>query len=339
MNMNFLPILTLSLLISSPLQAGKLYRWIDDQGKIFYSDKVPPTEVQHKLDTLNEQGIVVERVGAAKTKEELAREAELEKRRQEQQQLIEEQEKADRVLLRTFRTEDDIIMARNGKLASIDAKLQIVRGNIRRQKSQLAELQLAAADMERAGQTVSPNQLKEIENTRNQINSDYQGIIAQEELKQQIREKYAADLARFRELRNLKPDQGVVPEKADSPNSMLDTLVTCSIDCDERWQKAETYVREHATTRMQLLGRNIIMTHPPIKDQDISLTVSRIKREGSTEEFFLDIQCKDSTPGEEHCKSSAVQEIRKGFRALGQGTPTPAESKSQGGGEAKNASP
>lgn len=319
MNIKLLSILGLSLLIAAPLQAGKLYRWVDDQGKVFYSDKVPPTEVQHKLDTLNQQGVVVDRVDAAKTKEDLAREAELEKRRIEQQQLIEEQKKADRVLLRTFRTEDDIFMARNGKLASIDAKIQIVRGNIRRQKTQLAELQLAAANMERAGQAIATNQLKEIENIRNQINGDYQGIIAQEELKQQIREKYAADLARFRELRNLKPEEGVVPERADSPYSLLDTLVTCSNACDELWQKAETYVREHATTRMQLLGKSIIMTQPPIKDQDISLTVSRIKREGSIEEFFLDIQCKDNTLGDEFCKSAAIQEIRKGFRGLGQG--------------------
>ncbi|MBU0500110.1 MAG: DUF4124 domain-containing protein [Gammaproteobacteria bacterium] len=319
MNMKLLPILAISLLVCPPLQAAKLYRWVDDQGKVFYSDKVPPSEVQHKLDTLNQQGVVVERTEAAKTKEELAREAELEKRRLEQQHLIEEQKKADRVLLRTFRAEDDIFMARNGKLASIDAKIQIVRGNIRRQKIRLAELQFAAASMERAGQAVSSNQLQEIENIRNQINNDYQGIISQEELKQQIREKYASDLARFRELRNLRPEQGVVPERSDSPYSLLDTLVACSSACDELWQKAELYVREHASTRMQLLGRSIIMTHPPIKDQDISLTVSRIKREGAIEEFFLDIQCKDNTLGDEFCKSATVQEIRKGFRGLGQG--------------------
>ncbi len=306
----------LSLLVVMSASAGKLYRWVDDDGKVHYSDKIPPSQAKHERKALSKEGVVIEKVGAAKTKEEIAREEELAKRRAEQKRLAEEQKKADQVLLRTFRSEDDIIMARNGKLSSIDAKISIIRGNIRRQKYRLAEMQSNAADMERSGRKVSKNLLKQIDTARQQIRGDYQGIINQEQQKQQIREKYAADLARFRELKNLRGDAQVDEEQQASHHSLLDTLVVCQRDCDALWQKAEQYVRDHATTSMQLLGSQIIMTRSPTKDTDVSFTVSRIKKKDGVEELFLDVQCKDTTKGDAYCGTPEVQRVRKGFRGL-----------------------
>jgi hypothetical protein len=312
---NTLTILMLVLFIIPAVSAKKLYRWEDENGKVFYSDKVPPDQAKHERKALNKDGLVLERIGAAKTKEEIERDLELEKRRAEQKKLAEEQKKSDHVLLRTFRSEDDIIMARNGKLSSIDAKILLVRGSIRRLKSRLAEMQSSAANLERAGESVPNNMFKQIERSRMQIKNYYQEIISQEQQKQKIREGYAIDLSRFRILHNLTDEQPVVSEEGKSTNSLLETLVVCTQNCDALWEKAENYVRKHTTTRMQLLGNQIIMTRTPMSDIDISLAVSRMIK-GPREEFFLDVQCKETTPGEALCASPKVQKIRTGFRSL-----------------------
>ncbi|MEJ1397702.1 MAG: DUF4124 domain-containing protein, partial [Candidatus Sedimenticola sp. (ex Thyasira tokunagai)] len=107
--------------------AGRLYRWVDDQGKVHYSDHVPTEHSRSARSQLDERGLEVKRTEAAKSAKEIAREKELKKLREEQQRLIERQRAKDQVLLRTFRTEDDILMARNGKLTSIDTMIMIIR--------------------------------------------------------------------------------------------------------------------------------------------------------------------------------------------------------------------
>ena len=71
----------------------------------------------------------------------------------------------------------------------------------------------------------------------------------------------------------------------------------------------------HATTRMQLLASSIIMTATPLKDDDISITVSRIEVAGEPgAQLFMDLQCKDSPRGRDLCETERVDEIRAGFR-------------------------
>jgi hypothetical protein len=192
-------------------------------------------------------------------------------------------------------------------------------------------MQLSAANLERAGKPVPADMFEQIEAARQQINSFYQSIISQEEQKQQLREKYAADLARFRELNNLKSELGPAEEAraGGGGNSMLDSLVLCVKDCDELWRNAEGYVRAHATTPMQLLGKQIIMTRLPVAEEDISLAVSRIQRGGGIEELFIDVQCKDSTIGDGLCRGEVVQKIIAGFKELS-GEPAASESQPAG---------
>ncbi len=317
--------LLLLALLSTNTQA-KTYRWVDADGRVHYSDRVPPEAVERERSRLDSRGLVVEKVERAKTAEELAREAELERLRLEEQRLIEEQRKKDRVLLRTFRSEDDILMTRDGKLTTIDASIQIIRSNIRRLKLKLAEMQKNAANLEREGKKISANYLKEIENTRQQLKGYYTAIIRKEQSKEAIRQQYAADLQRFQELKNLRPRERD-REQEQNGHSLLETVVHCNDEarCNRAWELAEAYVRKHATTRLQMLADSIIMTGAALKDNDISITVSRIRnKEQPGARLFMDLQCKESPRGRDFCETEAVNRIRSGFREFlgsGQGVP------------------
>lgn len=310
-------LIALTLLFAFPLQAGKIYRWVDQEGKVHLSDRVPSEHVKRARSQLSETGREVDRVERAKTAEEIARDKELEKLRAEQQRLIEQQRAKDQVLLRTFRTEDDLLMARNGKLAAIDSNIQVIRGNIRRMKTRLDEMQQTAASMERQGQRLSSNLLKDIENTRHQLRDSYTTIIQKEQEKEAIRDQAANDLTRFRSLKNLREENANPELEQVSRSVLLETVFVCQDDpdCDRAWIRVEEYVREHATTRLQMLSDVIIMTATPLLDNDISLTASRIEypdRPGA--ELFMDLQCKPTALGIEHCRTEAVEKIRRGFR-------------------------
>lgn len=310
-------IMGLILLIGAQSASARLYRWVDAEGNVHYSDKVPPQHSRNARSELSGQGIVVKETERAKTDEEIVKEKELIKLRAEQQKLIELQKAKDRVLLRTFKTEDDILMARNGKLVAIDAHIQITRSNIRRLKERLADMQKNAASLERQGKSISLNLLKDIEQSRKLLKDSYASIIHKEQEKELIRQKHADDLDRFRALKNLS----IQEEKSLSQQdiySLLDTVVPCEDkgSCDTAWQKAEKYVRKHATTRLQMLSDVIVMTGIPIKDDDISITASRIPRKGepNAADLFMDLQCKNSPRGIDLCDTKEVKAIRSGFR-------------------------
>lgn len=311
-------LLALLLTAASTDLTARTYRWTDEQGNVYYSDRVPPEHVKSARTQLNDRGIETRHIEAAKSEEELAREAELRRLRAEEQRLIAEQRERDQVLIRTFRNEDDIQMAMNGKLVSIDTSIQIDRTNIHRLKLKLAGMQKQAADTERQGHTVSGNYLKEIESTRKALKDAHANIIRKEQHKEQIRDKHNADLQRFRELKNLlTPAESAEEQNRKHHNTLLETVVICEDEpqCDALWKRAESYVRQHATTRLQLLADSIIMTAAPLKDNDITIAVSRIvDADVPGARLFLDLQCKDSPRGKDFCITPEIEQIRIGFR-------------------------
>ncbi len=312
--------LTITLL-SPTAEAGKLYRWVDEAGKVHYSDKVPNNAVEQARSQLNEHGVEVDRVDAALTPEERAKEAELERLRAEQERLVAKHKEEDRVLLRTFRSEDDIIMSMNGKLTSLDVIIQIDHSNAKRTKLKLSELQGIAANQERQGKKVADSLLKEIDGSRQQLQEIYQNILRREQDKKDIRKKSEADLKRFRTLKKL--DQTVPPKVAAAKYkaTLLETVVVCTdqSSCNALWTKAEQYLRKHATTPLDLLGDTVMMSKPPRVSDDVSITISRIARKNENDTLiFLDLQCKPSPEGKDFCASEKVSQIRSGFRgALG----------------------
>ena len=55
----------LLLLLCSTVASASLYRWIDDNGKVYFSDKVPPAMSQKRHTSLNRFGITSEKVSSS----------------------------------------------------------------------------------------------------------------------------------------------------------------------------------------------------------------------------------------------------------------------------------
>lgn len=309
--------------VCAPSSGKRLYRWVDEDGTVHYTDRIPPSAVDQGRTELSKEGVHIKSVPPAKSPEAVAQQAELERLRREQKELIEKQQAADRVLLQSFRSEDDIIMARDGKIAAIDVMIEVTRNNVGRQQRALAKLRTNAADAERAGKPVPPQLKQDIANMERAIRDAYAGILDRQAQKDAIYEASEKDLERFRQLKRLpsgRPDSG---EKMPSP--LLDNIVLCSntTECDRLWDKAVDYVRKNAATPVPTSSSTIFITAPPAAAEQISMILSRIKNkhdEGAT--LFLDLQCQPTPRGARACKSEAAKKLIHQFRSavLGPGS-------------------
>ena len=201
------PVFMLLMLSASPLAAGKLFKWTDDQGRVRYGDKIPAQYAKQRQETLNEQGIVVDTKPAAKTPQQRAEEARLAKIAAEKKRRRDEAAAYDRVLLDTFTAESDMIKVRDDKIEAVEATVRLTRARTEKTRQRLRELTQRAANLERAGRAIPDPLRKEINDARDQI--EYNDNYVKNRLKDQarIRAKFEADLKRFRELKQIEKKQ------------------------------------------------------------------------------------------------------------------------------------
>jgi hypothetical protein len=267
---------------------------------------------------LDKEGIPRKRYERALTEEEIKQKQQLEALRAEQQKLLEEQQARDRILLSLYRNEDDLVMARDGKLAQLDAQIKLNHNEIRRLKTRLSEFQAAAAVAERSGKQLSEKQKANLESTQRSIEKSYAIILTKEDEKIATVEQYGYDLERFRKLRQgaARAENADRVRQSDVPD-LVDTAVRCNAaaDCDRLWRVAQDYARAHATTPIDLVADRILVTAPPREVQDISITVSRLAdHQKGGERIFMDVQCVRFSQGKEFCSGPEVEAIREQFR-------------------------
>jgi hypothetical protein len=202
-NIKFLlPTLLSTLLAISalPVQA-QLYKWTDENGKIYYSDKVPPQHAKHQRDVLNEQGLTVEKIEAAKTAEQLMEEEKQAKLLEEQRQKDEKQATYDQMLLNSYLSEENLISTRDAKIESIENIIRTSNLTLKNQEKRLMALRKSAANHERGGKSVPEAVLDQIYKAKDQIQRTHDYIAKKKVEQGDIREKYGKDIQRYRELK------------------------------------------------------------------------------------------------------------------------------------------
>jgi len=214
----FVPTLLLGitlLAMSAPGTASpKMYRWVDNQGNVFYGDKIPPEYAQQGNKELSEQGVVVKTNAPPKTDAQRAEEQRQAQIQAEKDRIIKEKNAHDRMLLNTFSTEDDLVMTRNGKVAAIDAMINATKSRNESLKKSLISLRASAAERERNGQRIPDKLRKEIAAMQTQIRDNINYIASKQREQEQLRTQFETDLDRFREL---KAAQAVAAKQAGQP--------------------------------------------------------------------------------------------------------------------------
>lgn len=193
-------------LASAAVDAQKLYRWVDRDGKVHYSDSVPPEAVDQERETLNDQGMTVDRVDRAMTTEErAAREAELAEA--ERARLSkEEQDKQDAILLGAYASEADLERSFKERFDLVEQSIESGRIGIRSQEKSLAEMLAHAAELERNGKPTGPQIHESVMAARKQVGQQREFLLKREAEREALRVEFETTQSRYRALKNPPPE-------------------------------------------------------------------------------------------------------------------------------------
>lgn len=196
----------LSISIASGAHAGT-YRWVDERGQVHYGDHMPPESRDRAYSLINQQGITVKNIEKAKTVEQLAEERRMQMQREEEQRQARERVLKDRILLDTYSTVDDLIETRDRHIATLDGLIDVSQHKLSNLNADLEKMTKTAANLERAGKPVPTELRDDINNVRGQIERENNFIRAQRNQQNEIREKFAEDTARYKQLRASAQDK------------------------------------------------------------------------------------------------------------------------------------
>ena len=192
----FLP----ALLVASTAVAERMFKWTDNEGQVHYGNRIPPEFARTERREINERGRTVKVYEAAKTPEEIAtakKAAALESRKKA---LDEKQAIHDHSLLATYASEQDMQLARDGKVASIEALLQLTSSRIVSMKQRLLGLTEEAATYERSGKQLPGFLERQIKNLRAQITKNDVFVKEKAQELEDLNRQFDTDISRYIEL-------------------------------------------------------------------------------------------------------------------------------------------
>ncbi len=199
-------------IFSLSVSAGQLYRFPDENGVMTLSTSLPSSASQKGYDIIDAETMrLIERVPAALTKQELLEQAA--KKKIEEEARLQAEEKAkqaeeahkaqlsyDKTLLITYRSEGDLIRARDSDIAYRQEQIDMHQQKLPELKQYLYQIQNEAAQRELSGAKITANMQKRLDAAKEEIEVRKQAITELEAEIAQLESKYQHDLERLKYL-------------------------------------------------------------------------------------------------------------------------------------------
>jgi hypothetical protein len=107
--------------VAALASAAGMYKWVDDQGVVHYSDQVPPAKGATVLD---KQGRQVKKIEPPLSPEQQKAQAEEEERQRALTKARDDQARKDRALMASYTSEGEIDIAKARSISTIDAQIK-----------------------------------------------------------------------------------------------------------------------------------------------------------------------------------------------------------------------
>ena len=193
----------LCLALATPGAQAKLYRWVDDQGAVHYTDTPPPAAAGKKGSTLDESGRVIEQHDPAAEKAQAEAQKREEAARAAAEKQREEEARRDRALLQTFTTVRDLEVVRDDRIAAFDSTIKLGEDRLGRQRATLEGLEQRGKQLTDQGKPVPDNLAKQIESARATVADTEKYLDGQRKERTETAQRFESDIARFKELKGL----------------------------------------------------------------------------------------------------------------------------------------
>jgi len=192
-----------------------MYKWVDEQGIVHYTDKLPPEAVDKARTELNKQGVPVKQTDKALTPEQ--RRA-IEQDAQRQKQLARQQEEVarrDRALLSSYTSEAEIDLARNRSLQTINNVVQSTLAYSDQLSKRKSEVEAKKEEMK--GKPTVAVLDRELESIDAELARQSELIAQKKRETDTVIAKYDADKQRWRELVAANGKAGSTADATPSP--------------------------------------------------------------------------------------------------------------------------
>ena len=196
--------MTIAVSASAGGRQGTVYRWVDDDGIVHFDDSIPPEYTELDKDILTDEGIKVGSIRGRKSPEEL----EAERKAAELQLQRDLQQRADKALLSTYLTVEEIRMHRDRRVELFQAQSRVTELYLSNLEGRLQKLQREASrylpySSNPDARQVDPNLVTEISDTKATIARHEGNLEKFQTDEQQIVARFEGDINRFKVLRGI----------------------------------------------------------------------------------------------------------------------------------------
>ena len=205
------------MLAASHSAWAKVYRWVDENGDVHYSESLPTDFEDQKHDLINYRGDVVRKdlttvppppkPKTKKKKEELPRDKSGMKRPAPLYPQAEMQRRMDTMLLLRYETEKDLIDAMDVEINQLSYDKNLITTSLTSVRNTYRANIKEAADRQRAGMKVSDDLEKTLKGLRNRVTQSQKSLYFLEQREASIRKEFDVERVRYRRLVKEREEQ------------------------------------------------------------------------------------------------------------------------------------
>ena len=199
--------LTLTLLLWS-LASGatetRVFKWVDEDGIVHYGDTIPARYAELPKEVLNDHGVTVANLEGKKSAEQIEADRIENKRRV----AIDLQKRADRALLATYLSIEEILLHRDRRVELFQAQSRVTELYLSNLERRLEVLKADASNFKPYSQNpnapmIDDNLADNLRSTKDTIARHQRNLRKFQIDEQQIIARFAGDVSRFKVLKGI----------------------------------------------------------------------------------------------------------------------------------------
>ena len=195
-------------------KAKKLYRWVDKDGKVQFSDTLPPEAVDQARTEINaESGMATSSLERALTPEERAAKQALDAATATATKEAERIKQTEEAMIASFQNEDELKRSFKIRTELLQQTLDAIEAGIGSQRASLASLLADASEAELGGKAVNAKQASSIRELHVEMAKQQQMLVLKQGELVDLDKELVRLVERFREIKGA----GATPAPAPAP--------------------------------------------------------------------------------------------------------------------------
>lgn len=207
MRMRILTIGLLAICVSAHADTkdSRHYKVVNEDGTIYYGDSVPQELTDYDKEVLNEHAVTIDTIEGRKSEEELAAEREAEKQRVARELQL----RADKALLATYLSIEEIQLHRDRRIELFQAQSRVTELYLRNLERQLDKLERLASRFapysdDPDAEIIDPDLVTDINETKGTISRHQSNLKKFQNEEQVIIARFEGDIDRFKSLKGIE---------------------------------------------------------------------------------------------------------------------------------------